>query len=201
MEETIRPDKKFLTKSLWVHLTASVSLVVLLGVIHLIVYLAGGDPAAPPILWGIGWGVIVIGWSVVFPLVQLWIRRLSYTIYDDRVTIHKGILTKTQQNIPFRSVTDFALRRTLFDRALGIGSVRIQTAGQSHNPSGYEGSLMGIQEYEALHANLKDRIRSLHPRSEAVATFEPTSAPQSNALGEILKEVRSIRKLLGKKRR
>ena len=51
MEEVIQPDKKFLTKSLWIHLTSSAVLVLLLALIHLITYLADGDSTAFLILW------------------------------------------------------------------------------------------------------------------------------------------------------
>ena len=65
----------------------------------------------------------VIIWAISIPIIKLWIKNLAYVIQDDRVTIHKGILTKTQQNIPYRSVTDFALKRTIYDRLLGLGSI------------------------------------------------------------------------------
>ena len=38
-------------------------------------------------------------------------------------------LTKKEQNIPYRSITDFVLKRGPFDRYLGIGTIQVQTAG------------------------------------------------------------------------
>jgi putative membrane protein len=120
-------------------------------------------------------------------------------IYEDRVSIHKGILTKTVQNIPFRAITDFALVRTLYDRALGIGAIKIQTAGKSmQSGSQYEGSLSGLLDYESLHADLRSRIRKLHPASDSVTAVEAPKQEAGNTLEEILKEVKEIRKSIGK---
>jgi uncharacterized membrane protein YdbT with pleckstrin-like domain len=134
-------------------------------------------------------------WIISYPIIYLWIINLEYVIYDDRVSIHKGILTKTIQNIPFRAITDFALVRTLYDRALKIGSIKIQTAGKSaQSPSMYEGVMGGLLDYEALHAELRAKIRSLHAGSEPVTTAGTARPSQEFLLQEILKELQNIRK-------
>jgi uncharacterized membrane protein YdbT with pleckstrin-like domain len=138
-------------------------------------------------------------WAISVPIIKLWIKNLEYVIRNDRITIHKGILTKTQQNIPYRSVTDFALQRTLFDRYLGIGSINIQTAGQSQSPTGYEGSLVGLINYDALHGRLKEKLKMLHPISEATTVAEPIISSNENVLNEILSELKQIHQKLSKK--
>ncbi len=129
----------------------------------------------------------------------LWIRNLSYRIEEDRITIFKGILTKVQQNIPYRAVTDFALKRTLFDRMLGIGAICIQTAGQTQNPSGYEGKLAGLIDFDQLHHELRGKLKQLHPIGEAVATAEPVRIDDANLLSQILVELQKIRKSIENK--
>jgi uncharacterized membrane protein YdbT with pleckstrin-like domain len=135
-------------------------------------------------------------WLISYPLIRLWIKNLTYIIYDDRVTIHKGILTKIQQNIPFRAITDFALERTIYDRMLGIGGIKIQTAGQSTSPTGYEGKLSGLIDYDRLHTELRDKIKNLHPQSESVTTKEPLNVSESAILSQILSELKEIRRNL-----
>ena len=142
---------------------------------------------------------VVLMWAISVPIIKLWIKNLEYVIRNDRITIHKGILTKTQQNIPYRSVTDFALQRTLFDRYLGIGSINIQTAGQSQSPTGYEGSLVGLINYDALHGRLKEKLKMLHPISEATTVAEPIISSNENVLNEILSELKQIHQKLSKK--
>ena len=118
MEETIKPDKKLFTKTVWVLLTVSAFILVGVSIVHTIIYIADGDQNAPKVIWIIAVIANLVMWLIVYPIAILWIRNLSYLIQEDRVTIHKGILTKTHQNIPYRSVTDFILRRTLYDRIL-----------------------------------------------------------------------------------
>ncbi len=126
-------------------------------------------------------------------MIHLWIKNLQYIIHTDRVTIHKGILTKKKQNIPYRSVTDFILKRGPIDRVLGIGSIQIQTAGQSVSSTGYEGCLSGLLEFDSLHADLREKIKSLHPVSETPTNSESTEIIDNNILSQILDELKAIK--------
>lgn len=194
MEERIKPDKKLYTKTVWVLLTVSAFILVGVSIVHTIIYIADGDPNAPTVIWIIAVIAILVMWLIVYPIAILWIRNLSYLIQEDRVTIHKGILTKTHQNIPYRSVTDFILQRSLYDRFLGIGSIRIQTAGQSQSPTGYEGNMAGLVEYEKLHNQLREKLRLLHPISESLTTSEPVEKSVEQILEQMLHELKAIRK-------
>ena len=75
--------------------------------IDLIEHIAGGDSDAPPIVCFIALIAILTLWVIAYPVAKLWIQNLAYVIRQDRVTIQKGILTKTQQNMPRRLTTDF----------------------------------------------------------------------------------------------
>lgn len=202
MEDTIKPDKKLFTKTVWVLLTVSAFVLAGVSIVHTIIYIANGDPNAPKVIWIIAVIAILVMWLIVYPIVILWIRNLSYLIQEDRITIHKGILTKTHQNIPYRSITDFILQRSLYDRILGIGSIRIQTAGQSQSATGYEGNMAGLIEYEKLHNQLREKLRMLHPISESLTTNEPVEGPRKagtqksmeQILEQMLDELKAIRK-------
>ena len=199
MEQSIKPDPKYFSKSIWILVTVSGVFILIGAILHLIFALTPVEPIAIPITWICVAGSIILSWIISYPIIVYWIRNLEYVIYEDRVCIHKGILTKKVQNIPFRAITDFALVRTLYDRALGIGSVKIQTAGQSsQSGSLYEGSLSGLKDYESLHADLRSRIRKLHPGSDTVTTVETPKQEAGSTLEEILREVREIRKSLRK---
>ena len=118
----------------------------------------------------------------------------------DRITIHKGILTKIQQNIPYRAITDFRIHRSLYDRFLGIGTIRIQTAGQSHTATGFEGQLSGLIDWERLQLELREKVKSLHPVSQAAAVTEPEKiATDKDTQTLILEELREIRKVIESK--
>lgn len=197
METIIKPDKKYYTKNIWMILTISVLSIIAVGITNLIIAITGGDPIANESLWLISLGWILWLWIIVYPIIHLWIKNLSYVIREDRVTIHKGIITKTKQNIPFRAVTDFILQRSLYDRILGIGSIKVQTAGQSQKNTGYEGNLAGLLDYDGLHSELREKIKVLHPtNTENLQT--KTTGIDSKVLEDILTELKQINRNLEK---
>ena len=199
MEEPLKPDRKYLVKGIWIFVTVSAILALLIAIIHLVIYLANGDIQAAEILWIVSLSIILAMWVIGYPILFLWYRNLEYRVYEDRVCIHKGILTKTQQNIPFRAITDFALVRTLYDRFLDIGSIKIQTAGKHISSSSqYEGNLAGLINYDQLHTELRERVKKLHPVSETVTTRESGKPADTEVLQEMLKELKEIRKNTGK---
>jgi len=197
----IKPHKKLITKQWLVLLTISVFIVLSGIVLQLLISLS--DDVTPDqvaeILWPITVGLILLMWVISAPIIILWIKNLSYSIEDDRVTIHKGILTKVQQNIPYRAITDFILHRSLYDRFLGIGSICIQTAGQTQTATGYEGKMSGLVDFQDLHQQLRDTLKTLHPRAEAVTVAEKApSLSGEDKLELILEELKAIRKVLEK---
>ena len=195
MEKPLKPDRKYLVKGTWILVTISAVVALLVAIIHLIIYLANGDLRAAEILWIVSLAAILAMWIIAYPILFLWYKNLEYLVYEDRVSIHKGILTKTQQNIPFRAITDFALVRTLYDRYLDIGSIKIQTAGKHISSSSqYEGNLAGLVNYDELHTELREKVKSLHPVAESLITKESGTPSDAHVLAEILKEIKVIRK-------
>lgn len=197
METIIKPDKKYYTKNIWMILTISVLSIIAVGITNLIIAITGGDPIANESLWLISLGWILWLWIIVYPITHLWIKNLSYVIREDRVTIHKGIITKTKQNIPFRAITDFILQRSLYDRILGIGSIKVQTAGQSQKNTGYEGNLAGLLDYDGLHSELREKIKVLHPTNTKNLQSKTTGI-DSKVLEDILTELKQINRNLEK---
>jgi len=193
MESSITPDAKYKTKIFYIHLAVTAVLVVAGVILNTI--LGAVKPASDTLPLWIGMGIVLaIIWLIAYPLLSLWIRSLSYEVLEDRVTLHSGILTKTHQNIPFRAVTDFVLVRSLFDRYLGIGTIKIQTAGQSSIESGYEGTLTGLLEYEKWHGELRDRIKAMHQPAGPTTTSE--EAGDGEVFAAMLTELQAIRKAL-----
>ena len=199
MEKPLKHDRKYLIKGIWIFVTVSAIFALLAAIIHLIVYLVDGDMQASEILWIVILAIILALWVIGYTILYFWYKNLEYRVYEDRVCIHKGILTKTQQNIPFRAITDFALVRTLYDRFLDIGSIKIQTAGKHISSSSqYEGNLAGLINYEQLHTDLRERVKKLHPVSETVTIPESEKPADAEVWQEMLKELKEIRKNTGR---
>ena len=193
MENVIKPDKKYYTAQFLI--LSILSSIIIIGTIVLNLFIyhnEGPDSEGILVIWLICLCLISIMWIVFLPLIHLWIKNLSYFIRDDRITIQSGILTKKEKNIPYRSITDFVLVRGPFDRILGIGTIKVQTAGQS--AEGYEGSLSGLLDYEPLHDDLREKLKSLHPISESATTSEPIKQTNDSVLIQILEELKEIRK-------
>jgi uncharacterized membrane protein YdbT with pleckstrin-like domain len=197
MENIIRPDKKLIAKQ-WCILLFLSFLVVLVALLLQLLLPLSDDVTAEEVsvlVWPIAGGAVFVLVVIIGPILVLWVKNLSYMLGEEKVTIHKGILTKVQKNIPIRAVTDFVVNRSIFDRLLGIASIRIQTAGQSQTPTGYEGNIAGIVDWEGLHAMLRDRLKRLHPISESLATQEATPRTTEGVLlAQILNELKAIRK-------
>ncbi len=195
MKKVLKPETKLFTKYLLIQLTISVFIAVAAAIIHLISAIADGNPNVPLVAWIVALSLILLLWVIVFPISKVWFNNLEYVIRDDRVSLYKGILTKTQKNVPCRAITDLALVRTLYDRLLKIGSVKIQTAGQSQANTGYEVSIDGMSNYQELHEEIKNRIKDLHPMKGTIA--EEGAAGNSDQLNkEMLDELKKIRKNL-----
>ena len=197
----IKPHRKLLVKQWLILLTLTLLLAIVGLILQLTLPLVEGVTSnqVAAVLWPIALGLILIMWAISAPIIALWIRNLAYVIEEDRITIYKGILTKIQQNIPYRAITDFMLHRSLYDRFLGIGAIRIQTAGQTQTVTGYEGQLAGLLQWDDLLQQLREKVKRLHPVAESVTVAEPVAQLVSDdRLQQILLELQSIRKMLEK---
>ena len=185
----LTPTLSLYTKAWMTFATITVFVAAGTGLTTLIINLASDDPgAAVPVVWIIVGSALAAMWIIGGPIGWLWIRNLSYQVTNDEVVIHKGILTKVDQNIPFRMITDFRLHRSLFDRWLHIGSIDVQTAGQTQTATGYEGRIAGQADPKALHQELRSRIKLIEP--------SPSDEERGDDLHAILEEVRQIHHLL-----
>ena len=156
MTTSLRPDKLYFKKQIYILLLVTVIVYIFFIPFCLIMIAENDSGYFVLILGSIGW--LVLCFFILF-FSKLWINNLSYIVKDSSLTIYKGIFTKIEQNIPDNKVTDFVLYRDLFDRFLGMGSIKVQTAGAS-GQSGFEGVLNGILDYEKVHSNLREKLVS-----------------------------------------
>jgi uncharacterized membrane protein YdbT with pleckstrin-like domain len=136
-------------------------------------------------------------WLVAIVLTGPYYRSLRYEIQDDEVVVHVGIWTKSVKHVPYRTVTNVQVKRDVVDRLLGTGTLNIQTAGMSGQKGAEEqlAGLANVQEvYESVAGELR-RFRGGMAPTQADVEEEPAVALPAG-LGEILAEVRAIRKAL-----
>jgi len=137
-------------------------------------------------------------WLLIFVLLSgPYFRSLRYEIQDDEVVVHVGIWTKSVKHVPYRTVTNMQVKRDVIDRWLGLGTLNIQTAGMS-GQTGAEERLVGLSDVQEVYESVAEELRRFRggmAPTQADIEVEPTAAPQ-DGLGEILAEVRAIRKSL-----
>lgn len=204
MRDVIKPHNRLFTKQWMILSTFTLLILIVGGIIQFLVTLNPRTSLyeASRIIWPIAFSLIGLLWIIAAPLLWLWVRNLSYYVDDERITIHKGFLTKIQQNIPYRAITDFMLHRSLYDRWLGIASLRVQTAGQSNMQAthGYEGNMAGLGEWEPLVETLRAKVKALHGGGTVSAgkSVPAEAVPIDAMLEKMLHELQEIRKAVEK---
>ncbi|NQT64145.1 MAG: PH domain-containing protein [Candidatus Marinimicrobia bacterium] len=148
-------------------------------------------------VWSWVAGLLIACWVIVPWFQYLWIINLKYVVDDERLVIHKGILFKKSVSIPYSAITDFTLSRSLYERWLEIGTLLVQTAGQGAQAGGHEGRLEGLVEFEALHTELRAKIKVYQGNLRGGKTV-PTEAVEGDdvVLMSILEEIKKINRKL-----
>ena len=188
---SLKPDKMYLKKQIYIAILITFITHIIFIPFCLFVLGEKDNGTLVLMLGSICWVILCF---VILFFYKLWINNLSFVIKDSSIAIYKGIFTKIEQNIPNSKVTDFVLYRDLFDRFLGIGSIKVQTAGAS-GESGFEGVLDGILDYDEVHKNLRDKLVSIQSSTSNEST-ENRSISNNTVLEEILNELKDINKKL-----
>ena len=138
-------------------------------------------------------------WLLALILSGPYYRSLRYEVQDDEVVVNVGIWTKSVKHVPYRTVTNIQVKRDVVDRWLGIGTLNIQTAGMS-GQKGAEEQLVGLPNVQEVYESVAEELRRFRggmAPTQAGVDVESTAAPQ-DVLGEILAEIRVIRRSVEK---
>ena len=95
---------------------------------------------ARPSWWNFFWHFVFF-WLIIPLIVALWKRRaLVLRVYDDRVSLEKGVLSKNFTEVFIKDIRTINIKQSLIQRIFKIGDVMIATAGTS----GYEHFAYGL---------------------------------------------------------
>ncbi len=187
----IRPDRDYLT-SLYIR-------TVLIFVVFILPWVLLG------LVPELGWAYVLVFvvanalWLVVvFALLPFYYRSISYELKEDEIVVYKGIITRSVKVVPYRTVTNLHLVRGPIDRILGIGTLRVETAGYSGQASP-EAQLVGLQAYDFVHTLVREQLRRYRAVSGATTTegVPPAADPgRDEVLAQVLEEVREIKEIL-----
>lgn len=143
----------------------------------------------PNLVW------FVPSFLVMFPL----FKTYRYELMDDEIVVTSGYINQKVRHVPYRMVTNLELRRGLLDRMLGIGSLHIETAGNSESSGRPEAVLSGLTEVQQVYEEVAECLRNFdqsHQGGFGVRGGSRAAAPDeepSEVLEAILIELKAIR--------
>ncbi|MBA3533233.1 MAG: PH domain-containing protein [Ardenticatenales bacterium] len=131
-------------------------------------------------------------------LVDRYFESIRYELHEDEIIVQVGIWTHSVKHVPFRTITNIAIKRDILDRYLfHIGTLEVQTAGFSASQSGAEETLAGLVDYEGIYGMVADALRRYRTLPMSPAQSGPDTLPTNPTdLSALLDEVRAIRTLL-----
>ncbi|MFO7743249.1 MAG: PH domain-containing protein [Anaerolineae bacterium] len=189
---TVEPSRNYLTKA-YVTIAIIALAIVLCGLLIGGLISLGEETGVEALWWSLR---VTLGLNVLWgvPAVLLmgpYYRSLRYEIHEDQVIMHVGVITRSVKYVPFRTVTNMAVKRDPLDRLFGIGSLQIQTAGISGSTQA-EQHLVGLEDPQAAYDLAVKALRRFR------GSMSPTAADvdEEDLLRAILDEVRAMRESL-----
>jgi len=138
--------------------------------------------------------VAVVIASLGYILIRWYFHTIRYEILEDEVHVYRGIITQTRKIVPYRTITNLDVKRGPYDRFFNLGTIEIQTAGNSANKMGPEEKIDGIQGdlVEGVQEELINKVRKM--RGSAGVTHDLPD--EESLLAEILYQIKELRKQL-----
>ena len=125
------------------------------------------------------------------------VRRQVCQLTEKGLKVKKGIIFRTEKNIPLEKITDLTISQGPLQRYFGIYALKIETAGQSNPQGGGEGVLVGIKGAKDFRNHVleyRDRI-SPTAHSDSLADAPVT---QLDLLQEISSTLKNIERKLSR---
>jgi len=182
-----------------------------------VAFMAGADPVNPSATQILSdYFVTVNLWIIMINLVWLvpilvlaprYFKSIEYSVKAEtgdtmpEIYSKEGIVTITCRHVPFRTITNISTKAGPFDRLFRIGSVHIETAGNSGaNQKSPETILNGIVFYEEVRDFILKELRKFkEPYVTGTEMVIPRDEPFPKMPGlddEMLTTLREIRDIL-----
>ena len=160
----------------------------------------------PVTLWGL---MLNMMWLIpVLIFIPRYVATVEYSVRAEsgeampEIYVKKGLFTITVKHVPFRTITNIASKSGVLDRMFGIGSVHIETAGNSPEERGPEEILEGIVFYAEVRDYILTELRKFRaPYVIGTEVCYPDDVVRShitNTNKEILETLKQIKELLEK---
>ena len=117
---------------------------------------------------------------------------LRYRFDEEGVAVSHGLIWRQETYLTYARIQDIHVRRNVFERWLGLGTVEIQTAAGS---SSAEAEIVGVKEYDAIRNFLYARMRG-HRLGLKLEEQPAGGQDVREVLAGIRDELRAIRTML-----
>jgi len=126
--------------------------------------------------------ILIIGLPAYIWL-NLKYKNLYYEIADNNFIIYKGVISKKQIVIPYNTLENINIKRSLIEQLIGLATLELDTAGSTD----IEGTVPGITDPIYIMNIIKSKI---------VKKPDKIMKEDDNVLRDILKELRDIKYMI-----
>jgi membrane protein YdbS with pleckstrin-like domain len=133
-------------------------------------------------------GVDLIIGAPVYIWNELTYRNFTYALRHNDILIRQGVITRKNIIIPYVTIQDITTERTLLERALGIATILIETAGSSRAAA--ETPLPGIANKDEVIVDILERVR--HAKGVSSIASITVKRPIEDLLEAVIDELREI---------
>ena len=145
--------------------------------------------------------IIGLGYLIMMVLIFLYLpalfKSLIYSIESDSIKMHVGVFWKKQVTVPYAKITNLDVTQGPVERLFNVGVIHIQTAGAGGSQGGQaELKLIGIRDTNKLKMSIMKLVTESRLPNFVQPESEQDRSSENNELGQILKELKTIRELL-----
>ena len=191
--EALRPSPR-LKKLYWTYASIVSAAYVLTAVlpVFLVMVLV---PEARRMVMLIFLSALLIPLLIALGITAYWVNAfyasLSYRLGPRELVVKKGVWWRKESIVPYDRITNLTVVQGPISRALGLYTIRVQTAGLHARGAGVpvaEAELLGVDDPEGMVGKIMERVRVLRPVA--------VEAGPEDVRGLMLAELRRIRELL-----
>ncbi|MCK4658498.1 MAG: PH domain-containing protein [Phycisphaerae bacterium] len=142
----------------WIHFSGTIALGVLAIVLTTIICLRLNSTAGIFTIW---LGLVALSIATVMARIVWRIFSCSYRLTSQRLFISRGIFSQTIDQTELIRVDDVRIRKSLFDRIFGLGSVRVLSTDATDHKLVIE----GIRSPDQLAEHIRTNMRILRRKS------------------------------------
>ncbi|MFC7070723.1 PH domain-containing protein [Halobaculum lipolyticum] len=139
----------------------------------------GGDGVSPALI-----GVVPLAFLVGAGFAAVRWYRFEYEVLPEHLLVRSGVFSRQEREIPLRRIQNVDIRRSVLQRALGLATVRVETAGGSSTEATLDA--VAVDDAERLREDLGARGRAARGagragESERAADDGDTAGPAAAA--------------------